>query len=120
MASKLWIVHKIKLSACKAIASITGLLSPDQITEYESLPTKRLEGIKVAGLKCRKLSIGNILLSAKYKGLTAKIELWRAVTKKRHCKFRQSELRRLEASTGVQNLLHCMFQEAIDNEKVAY
>jgi hypothetical protein len=60
-------------------ATITVPMSPDQIAEYEYIRQKRLEGIELADLKCRK---GNVPFSAKYQNLTARIELWKAVKKK--------------------------------------
>jgi hypothetical protein len=60
-----------------------------------------MEGICEADKNYRKLHMGKVPLSTKYKELTAKIELWKAVvTKKQHCTFSQSKLRQLEATTG--------------------
>jgi hypothetical protein len=105
----------------KLEASITGPMSQAQINEYESIRRKRLEGIELADLKCRKLCMGNVPFSPKYKHLTNTIELWKAVIKKkRHCKYSQSKLRRLEHYTGIKDSLHCSLEQAIDNEKLAY
>jgi predicted transposase YbfD/YdcC len=80
-----------------------------------------MKGIEEADLKCRKLNMGNVPFSAKYKELTNKIELWKAVvTKKRHCKFSQGKLRRLEKSTGTPNSLHCSLQDAQNRLKIAF
>jgi hypothetical protein len=92
-----------------------------QICEYEAIRSKHMEGIKEADNKCRKLNMGNVPCSAKYKVITSTIELWKAVvTKKRHCKYSQSKLRRLEKITGIQNSLHYTLQEVRENEKLAY
>jgi hypothetical protein len=102
-------------------ASIDGQLSEAQIIEYEYIRSKRMEGIKLADLKCRKLHMGEVPFSAKYKELTSKIELWKAVVKKkRHCKFSQSKLRRLERMTGVDNSLHCSLPQALEKERECY
>jgi hypothetical protein len=96
-------------------------LTPIQIQEYESIRSQRLIGIKLADARCRKLHMGSVPFSAKYWEHTDKIELWKAVsTKKRHCKFSQSKLRRLKKATGISNSLHCTLEEAINNEKQAY
>jgi hypothetical protein len=92
-----------------------------QIDEYESIRNKRMEGIELADLKCRKLCMGNIPFSPKYKNLTDTIELWKAVIKKkRHCAYSQGKLCRLEKTTGIQNSLHCTLEQAVENEKLAY
>lgn len=65
-------------------ASITNFMNPAQIAEYEDIRKIRLAGIKIADRGCRKLTMGNVPFSDKYKEITDKIELWRAViTKKR-------------------------------------
>ncbi len=75
----------------------------------------------MADAGCRKLHMGKVPFSAKYRDYTNKIELWKAVsTKKRHCKFSQSKLRRLEKATGISNSLNCTLEEAINKEKQAY
>jgi hypothetical protein len=113
--------HSLHTRQFQLEATITTPMSPDQITEYEYIRQKRLEGIELADLKCRKLCMGNVPFSAKYQRLTARIELWKAVIKKkRHCKYSQSKLRRLERTTGIKDSLHCSLEQAKENEKIAY
>jgi hypothetical protein len=56
----------------------------DQIAEYEDIRKKRMEGIQKADQGCRKLTMGNVPFSDKYKLLTSKIELWKAVVTKKN------------------------------------
>jgi hypothetical protein len=102
-------------------ASLQGSLSQEQIVEYEDIRAKRMEGIELADAKCRKLPMGNVPFSAKYKKITATIELWKAVIKKkRHCKFSQSKLRRLERRARVENSLHYSLDQAVEKVKESY
>jgi hypothetical protein len=72
-------------------------MTASQITEYEDIRNQQMEGIQLADQQCRKLHMGQVPFSTKYKEITNKIELWKAVTtKKWYCKFSQSKLRRLE------------------------
>jgi hypothetical protein len=95
-------------------------MNREQQTEYEDIRRLRMQGIKAADKGCRKLTMGNVPFSDKYKDITDKIELWRAViTKKSYCKYSQSKLRRLEKRTGIRHSLHCTIEEAKVNEKQA-
>lgn len=65
--------------------------------------------------------MGQVPFSDKYKLITDRIELWRAVvTKKRHCRYSQSKLRRLEKKTGIMNSLHCTIEEAQEQVTKAF
>ncbi len=65
--------------------------------------------------------MGNVPFSDKYKNITDRIELWKAVImKKQHCTFSQSKLCRLEKRTGIRNLLHCTLDKARENEKETF
>jgi hypothetical protein len=64
-------------------ASLSVPMTHRQIELYEHIRRKRLQGIRLADQKCRKLNMGGVPFSAKYKALTDKIELWKAVTKKK-------------------------------------
>jgi hypothetical protein len=67
-----------------------------------------MEGIQIADKGCRKLNMGQVPFRDKYKSITDKIELWKAIiTKKQHCRYSQSKLRRLEKRTAIVNSLHC-------------
>jgi predicted transposase YbfD/YdcC len=113
--------HHLHTRQFQLESTINGTLTDEQIEEYEYIIKMRMKGIEEANLKCRKLHMGNVPFSAKYKELTNKIELWKAVvTKKRHCKFSQGKLRRLEKSTGTPNSLHCSLQDAQDRLKLAF
>jgi hypothetical protein len=113
--------HNLHTRQFRLEASIQHHLSDEQIQEYEDIRELRMQGIKLADSGCRKLKMGNIPSSDAYKKYTDKIELWKAVvTKKRHCRYSQSKLRRLEKATGVSNSLHCTIEEARTNESQAY
>jgi hypothetical protein len=92
-----------------------------QIQEYEDIRNLRMIGIHTADRGCRKLHMGQVPFSDKYRAITDRIELWKAVTtKKRHCRYSQSKLCQLEKKTGIYNLLHCTLEEAKLNEQQAY
>jgi hypothetical protein len=112
--------NELHLRQFRLEASIISHMNLEQQKEYEDIRRLRMQGIKAADKGCRKLTMGNVPFSDKYKDITDKIELWRAViTKKSYCKYSQSKLRRLEKRTGIQHSLHCTIEEAKAKEKQA-
>ena len=72
-------------------------LSPTQIKIYNGLLNLRMQGIKHADKKCRKLMMGQVPYSNVLQSCRLKISLWNAaLTRKRGCKFSLKKMKRLE------------------------
>jgi hypothetical protein len=81
--------------------------------ESKSIREIRMQGIRYADKKCRKLNMGGVPFSAEYAEITNEMELWRAVvTKKQQCRFSMSKLQRLAKKANINNPLDYTLDEA--------
>jgi hypothetical protein len=81
--------------------------------EFNTIMVQRKKGIQIADKQCRKLKMGGVPYSNKYKRAVSRIAVWKAViTKHKGCKFSMSKLRRLEKEAGIQNSLHTDLDKA--------
>jgi hypothetical protein len=81
--------------------------------DSEKIRRLRLQGIKYADKRCRKLTMGGVPFSAEYSEITTEMELWKAIiTKKQGCKFSMSKLRRLSKKAKIIDPLGCTLEEA--------
>ncbi len=88
--------------------------------EYDAILKQRRQAIEYADRHCRKLTMGHVPYSPEVSIAGAKIELWKGViTKKKHAKYSQGKLRRLEKKIGIRNSLHATLEEAETNLKAA-
>ena len=86
---------------------------PELAIEYERIRQLRLQGIKLADSKCRKLNMGEVPWSMTLQAARDTIELWsNMVSRKRGTKVSTRYISRLEKTTGINHALQINLQEA--------
>ena len=96
-------------------------LDQESIRELETLLKIRKEGIKYTESHCRKLHMGEVPYSDKFRMASKKIEMWRAIeSKKKGAKYSMSKLRRLERTTKIHNGLNLDLPTIKEHIKSAY
>lgn len=105
--------HNLHIKQFQIERDISSSHNDKAYSESETIRKMRLQGIRYADKHCRKLHMGGVPFSAEYAEITTKMELWKAViTKKQHCKYSMSKLRRLAKKANIPNPLDNTLEEA--------
>jgi hypothetical protein len=101
--------------------TITTPPSKDNEQKFNKIMEQRKQGLQIADKYCRKLKMGGVPYSGKYKRSVSRIAVWKAViTKHKGCKFSMSKLRRLEKDAEIENSLHTNIDRAKEELNKAY
>ena len=112
--------HKVLEKLHRVYGTSTSSLSAAQKVEMEKIDKVRVEGMKYAEKKCRKLAMGEVDFSPELGKARQRKLLWKKIVrKKRGYKVSSSYIKRKARQCGVQCPLSCTLDQAIRYRKTA-